>query len=513
MSLPPIPRLDPASFRWHPSPDDPRAVRRLGLGTEAWVGLRGPNSRGQYDNYLNTTLRIEAADLSLAGLARHLADALVHLRFHHPEVACTTAWASEYGPPHIIYTPPMCDAEALRWARAAVTARSTSQTGLQVAAQIGKQRQIDLAKSLPPVTLVVVADVQNEEALLAAGARVDVLGVFNHIHWDSISARVFVGDLLRRLGEQLCASKAETASSQYAWGSEIANLNVPVLDACKVDVGALGEDYKKTRDEFIAALLKSGSSWGLPVAADTGAPRTIWRTFTVEQSAAIKAAIKTQLGPNYTVTHLGHAAMVLALLRARPLPADVSDTVVLASPLPVNGRRYLRGDAAQRYGSCQAGASVEFAPLREWTVDESNADAVRTTLGALATHVKDGYEYWLRNEFQLAVDQAKGNFLASVLGSAPPSFPPTSFPVFASDGIVDKYIPREVFGAGEEKLLVVESCLFHLDTYLSDVLVRMDSWKGATGLSICFNDGRLNATLADQFLGYIVEFMLKFAEQ
>ncbi|KAI3531129.1 hypothetical protein CSPX01_14346 [Colletotrichum filicis] len=365
----------------------------------------------------------------------------------------------------------MCDAEALRWARAAVTARSTSQTGLQVAAQIGKQRQIDLAKSLPPVTLVVVADVQNEEALLAAG------------------------DLLRRLGEQLCASKAETASSQYAWGSEIANLNVPVLNACKVNVGALGKDYKKTRDEFIAALLKSG------------------RTFTIEQSAAIKAAIKTQLGPNYTVTHLGHAAMVLALLRARPLPADVSDTVVLASPLPVNGRRYLCSNAAQRYGSCQAGASVEFAPLREWTVDESNADAVRTTLGALATHVKDGYEYWLRNKFQLAVDQAKGNFLASVLGSAPPSFPPTSFPVFASNGIVDKYIPREVFGAGEEKLLVVESCLFHLDTYLSDVLVRMDSWKGATGLSICFNDGRLNATLADQFLGYIAEFMLKFAEQ
>lgn len=272
MSLPPIPRLDPAAFRWHPSPDDPRAVRRLGLGTEAWVGLRGPNSRGQYDNYLSTVLRVEAAGLSLAGLARHLADALLHVRFHHPEVACTTAWASEYGPPHITYTPPASDAEALQWARAAVTARPTSQTGLQVAAEIGRQRQIDPPKSLPPVTLVVVADVRDEDAPLAAGARVDVLGVFNHIHWDSISARVFVGDLLRRLGERLGAGEGGPASSQYAWGSEIENLNVPVLDACTVDVGALGEDYEKTRDEFIAALLKSGVSLLLPFLRTTSPP-------------------------------------------------------------------------------------------------------------------------------------------------------------------------------------------------------------------------------------------------
>lgn len=34
---------------------------------------------------------------------------------------------------------------------------------------------------------------------------------------------------------------------------------------------------------------------------------------------------------------------------------------------------------------------------------------------------------------------------------------------------MDKYVPGEVLGAGGEKLLVVESCLFHLDTYLSDV--------------------------------------------
>lgn len=41
----------------------------------------------------------------------------------------------------------------------------------------------------------------------------------------------------------------------------------------------------------------------------------------------------------------------------------------------------------------------------------------------------------------------------------------------------------------------------------------MDSWKGATGLSVCFNDGRLDETLAEEFLGYLADFMLKFAEE
>ncbi|OHF03085.1 hypothetical protein CORC01_01469 [Colletotrichum orchidophilum] len=110
--------------------------------------------------------------------------------------------------------------------------------------------------------------------------------------------------------------------------------------------------------------------------------------------------------------------MVLALLRVRPLPSDTTDSQMFSSPLPVNGRRYLSSrDAGVRYGSCQAGASVEFTPLRSWAVDEGNPEAVRNNLARLARHVRDGYEYWLKNEFQLVVDQAKSNFLARFLGS------------------------------------------------------------------------------------------------
>ncbi|KAI1880213.1 hypothetical protein JX265_001834 [Neoarthrinium moseri] len=518
MTLPSIPRLDPAAFRWQSSPDDPRAVQRLALGTEAWVGLREPNSRGQYDNYLNTTLRVEAPGLSLAHLDRNIVSALTHIRFHHPEVACTAVWNSgDNGPPHIKYIPPTSAAAASQWARDAVTVRITSLTGLQVAAEVARLRYTSTKpRSIPSLTISVVASVSGEEEPLEKGTRVDILCHFNHIFWDGISSRVLMGDLLRRLGEQLNAADNELAASHYAWGTETAMLSEPVLDACRVDVGTLGDSFEKTRDEFILSLINSGSSWGLPVTNTVGEPRTIWHSFTPEESQTMKATVKSRLGQGFTLTHLGHAAMVLALLQVCPLPLDVPESVALASPLPVNGRRYLRQEHAERrYGSCQAGAFVQFAPLRAWAIDNGDTEAVRTALENLCRHTKDGYDYWLKNEFQLAVDQAKGNFLAAALASfpvrrAPPSFSPSSFPVFASDGIVDQYLPGEVTGTCGMKLFTVESCLFHLDTYQSDVLIRMESFKGVTSLSICFNDGRLNVTLAKEFLKSVAEFMLKF---
>jgi len=90
MSLPPIPKLTPATFRWHTCPSDPRIVQRLANGTEALVGIKHENAKGQYDNYLNTTLRIgNISSLCLAGLKENLAAALIHL--HLPQQSVSSA--------------------------------------------------------------------------------------------------------------------------------------------------------------------------------------------------------------------------------------------------------------------------------------------------------------------------------------------------------------------------------------------------------------------------------------
>lgn len=39
----------------------------------------------------------------------------------------------------------------------------------------------------------------------------------------------------------------------------------------------------------------------------------------------------------------------------------------------------------------------------------------------------------------------------------------------------------------------------------------MDSFKGETGLSVCFNDGRLDENLAKAFLDATVDFMTAFS--
>lgn len=258
MSLPPVSQLTPATFRWHTLPSDPRIVQRLANGTEALVGIKNENARGQYDNYLNTTLRIgNVSSFCLAGLKEELAAALAHVRFQHPEVACTAAWG-ETGPPHIQYMPPRDNTEALTWARDTIKTRVTPQTGLVVRTELEMQRRDGVPKSAKSLVIFLIADVADEKTLLAPGTVVDVLMHFNHIYWDGISERMFVGDLLRRFGQRWGGNEPQLP--EYKWGDEVANLSEPILDACKVDVGALDNEFDEAREEFIASLINSDVS-------------------------------------------------------------------------------------------------------------------------------------------------------------------------------------------------------------------------------------------------------------
>jgi hypothetical protein len=129
-------------------------------------------------------------------------------------------------------------------------------------------------------------------------------------------------------------------------------------------------------------------------------------------------AVKKQLGPQYTISHLGHAATVLALLKANPLPPDAPGSTALIMPLPVNGRRFLRDEFADKqYGACQAGAVVEFPNLESWAVDERDSELVKAMLERGCKHVKESYDYWLSKEFQLALGVSKDNFLSAFLSS------------------------------------------------------------------------------------------------
>jgi len=159
------------------------------------------------------------------------------------------------------------------------------------------------------------------------------------------------------------------------------------------------------------------SSWGLSINNTVGIPRTDFATFTAAESIAMIESVKKRVGPEYTISHLGHAAMVLALLQIQPVPSNMGDTAYLCSPLPVNGRRYLMDPSATRYGPCQAGAVVQFPNLGSGNVDKNDSKAVKQTLERGCEHVKEGYDLWLKNDYQVAVNVAKDNFLAAYLST------------------------------------------------------------------------------------------------
>ena len=121
-----------------------------------------------------------------------------------------------------------------------------------------KQRPKAIPKSAKSLVIYLIANVTDENTPLAPGTVVDVLMHLNHIYWDGISGRACVGDLLRRLGQ--IWGDDEQKLSEYKWGDEFPNLSEPLLDACKADVAALGDEFNEARREFITSLITSGVS-------------------------------------------------------------------------------------------------------------------------------------------------------------------------------------------------------------------------------------------------------------
>jgi hypothetical protein len=486
---------------------------------EAWVGMKDMNFKGQYDLNLITTLRIcdvpAATKLSLSTLKEKLQTALLKIRFQHPDIACTAVWDDQVAP-LIQYTPPENCKDALTWAQDTIQIWATPQTGLAVWTEIEKRRR-DVGgkfggKPAKSVSIYTIADVADENTWFTPGTVVDVLMHMNHLYWDGISARMFAGDLLQRLSQSF---GVDQRLSQYNWGEEIANLGVPILDTLNIDLSSPGDEFNTAREESIIKLINIKSSWGLKLGVKTGTPRTVFHTFTVLESETIIRAVKSRLGPEYTISHLGHAATVLALLEANPPSNCVPDTQSLLMPFPVNGRRWLRDDYARnQYGAYQAGAVVEFENIKSFMVDGNDKDAVAEALEKGCKLAKKSYNKQLRKSFQLALGVSKYNFLASVLNSNPKEFGGMAVPIFISDGVNDRFISRDIISAASgEKLMSVDNVAFFIDSYLPEILIRMDSWKGASALSLCYNDGSYTDKEATTFLEHIASYMLAFVQQ
>lgn len=127
---------------------------------------------------------------------------MIHLRFTHPEIAATALWEDGKLTPTLIqYTPPIDCAAALEWAHGCISVRISTLDGLVMRAEVEKERRVAAPESARSVSVFIVANSTSEETPLEPGTKANVLCRFNHIYWDAMSSRQFVGDLLRRTGE------------------------------------------------------------------------------------------------------------------------------------------------------------------------------------------------------------------------------------------------------------------------------------------------------------------------
>lgn len=126
--------------------------------------------------------------------------------------------------------------------------RATAQTALELRREIASKRKAQ-NKSSSSLTIYVLVDVSDIDTLMAKGSSLEILVHFNHIYWDGISARLFLGHILNSIGQDF-------EHAHYEWGSETNNLSPPILDASKVNSQTLGRDYEDSLEEFVSTMFK-----------------------------------------------------------------------------------------------------------------------------------------------------------------------------------------------------------------------------------------------------------------
>ena len=159
-------------------------------------------------------------------------------------------------------------------------------------------------------------------------------------------------------------------------------------------------------------------------------PKAIHKRFSVKESNAILLAVKEELGRACSVTHLGHAAMVMTVLKFKPVQDRPTHADHLASPLFINGRRYLDQGVAesQRYISlCRAISAIEFRDVESYILsDNACKEEVQKKLRLACTEAFRSYravrdqKSVLTESFCMAEYMARAKYVQNIFHRAIP---------------------------------------------------------------------------------------------
>ena len=153
---------------------------------------------------------------------------------------------------------------------------------------------------------------------------------------------------------------------------------------------------------------------------EEGISKTIWRTFTKDESKRIVKAVKERLGRDYTITNLSQAALLLAVLKMNPPGPETPNSQVYNCPTPINGRRFLQEPyqsyAVPYFPSCQCNGFILFEDIKSYTENGMrNNDETKELLKKAATISRDGYAAILKRPNNLAISTPVMELFAMVM--------------------------------------------------------------------------------------------------
>ncbi|KAL8888260.1 MAG: hypothetical protein Q9215_004276 [Flavoplaca cf. flavocitrina] len=420
--------IDPDRYAWKQSNVDPFIWQRQACGAEVpiqYVANKTPTSRDYA--YAWTTAEIKGK-YTMQEL-RHAARAAWRLlRYQEPQIAATRA----RDVPTVVlqYQIPKDEKEIDFWLDLTVNIEASSDP-MDFIMRATEGHIWWQHRLRPQAATIFMAASTYDEWTPLTGTTIRIAFQVDHLFFDGVGIRAMITAFFRGLVAQLITPRKQY--KKLDWEKSVQNLReayvkllTPEQYGSETAINASVQDLLRRHGNHRHRYLLWMNAGSLICRSNV-----LWHSFTKEQSRRMIKAVQRILGPGYAITHLGHAAVLLAHIK-------------------------LSNQRSSERQRCACGYIVLHG-LQNYYPMYKGADIFPNTLGHLMTvakQIKEGCDKVNNLPHTMAVTQhltepcypMTHGFALPVILSCPsgqvPSIKLITIQMFTSYGIEEQYIPR-----------------------------------------------------------------------
>ncbi|KAL8932764.1 MAG: hypothetical protein Q9211_006135 [Gyalolechia sp. 1 TL-2023] len=431
--LPPIPPLDPDSYKWKQLETDPLIWQRRACGAEAGVAIEEKLAQGDYDLFYATTAELHVKDRSLRDVELAARAAWRLLRYQEPQIAGTAASDGQLMA-LLQYRVPESEEEVDNWLKRTILVEASDRSPTAIRDAREEKRKKNNLGASKSATIYLAASVPDEAAPVG-DTELRFLFHVSHLFFDGMGLRCIIASFFRGLAAEL-AKGSSSAADALDWKKSADNLLPAYINLMVPEQHVSGPEFDQSLQEHLGGLMRAMNNWSIEpksYIAD-GPSKTLWRTFTLEQSQQILQAVKQRLGPGHTITHLAQSAILLALLKMAPPGPDVGSDQIYQCSTPVNARRFLQ-EPYQSYQKpyfpiCHANGFVTFENIKSFAQEGQREDGkTKELLKRASTISKDGLAAILNRPHIVAISTSIMEMVTALVAQYGPAVP--SLPIHA----------------------------------------------------------------------------------